>query len=99
MTASRTGGSSGMAAIAAEMPASRFAPAGAPRANPSPVTITISPMATTSRIRTSRSSSACSGDRRRSTEPSPLAIRPTSDVEPMAVTTPSPRPPTTLVPP
>ncbi len=45
MTASRIGGSSGMAAIAAEIPASTFAPASWPRRNPSPVTITISPVA------------------------------------------------------
>ena len=35
MTASRIGGSSGIAAIAAEIPASRFAPASWPRMNPS----------------------------------------------------------------
>ena len=39
MTASRIGGSSGIAAIAAEIPASRFSPAVWPRTNPRPVTI------------------------------------------------------------
>ena len=78
MTASRTGGSSGIAAIAAEIPASRLSPGGLPRTKPSPVVIAISPIATTSRIRTSRSSSSWSGDRRRSRVARPPAIRPTS---------------------
>ena len=98
ITARRIGGSSGMAAMAAETPARMFAPASWPRANPSVVTMTMSAIATTSRIRTSRSSSAWSGERWRSRLPSPPEMRPTSDVGPMATTTPSPRPATAHVP-
>ena len=82
MTASRTGGSSGMAAIADEMPARTFSPSGWPRRKPRPLVRTMRPMATTSRIRTSRSSSRWSGDRRRSREARPPAIRPNSVAAP-----------------
>ena len=98
MTASRTGGSSGMAAIADEIPARMFSPSGWPRRKPIPLVNAMSPIATTSRIRTSRSSSRWSGDRRRSREARLPAIRPNSVAGPMATTIPSPRPPTTLVP-
>ncbi len=54
ITARRTGGSSGMAAIAAEIPARTFAPSGLPRRNPAPTVMTIRPIATTRRMRTSR---------------------------------------------
>ena len=98
MTASRIGGSSGIAATAAEMPARRFSPAGLPRANPSPTVMTMRPIATTSRIFTSRSSSVWSGDRRRPRDARLWAIRPNSVAVPMATMRPSPRPPTMLVP-
>ena len=98
MTARRTGGSSGIAAIAAEMPASTFAPSDWPLMNPSPETIAIRPIATTRRIRTRRSSSCWSGERRSIAPVRRPAIRPTSVPVPIATTIPSPRPPTTLVP-
>ena len=71
MTARRTGGSSGMAAIAAEMPARRFSPSGWPRKKPTPTVKAIRPIATTSRMRTSRSSSRWRGERRRSRDAQP----------------------------
>ena len=99
ITASRTGGSSGMAAIAAEMPARRFAPASWPRTKPRPVD---------DRDQADRDDEQdpdepveLALERRpalaRAT-PRPPAIRPTSVAGPIATTTPSPRPPTTLVP-
>ena len=58
----------------------------------------MSPMATNRRMRTSRSISRCSGERRRSRPPSAAEMRPNSVVRPVATTTPSPRPLTTAVP-
>ena len=55
--------------------------------------MTMSPTATKSIRRTSRSSSCCSGERRRSSVVRPLAIRPTCVPEPVATTIPSPLPP------
>ena len=98
MTATNAGGSSGIAAIAAETPASTFLPASLPRRNPRVTTMAMSPMATTSRIRTSRSISRWSGERRRSLPARAAEMRPNSVVRPVATTTPSPRPLTTAVP-
>jgi hypothetical protein len=49
-------------------------------------------------MRTSRSSSRWSGDRRRSVWARPCEMRPSSVAPPVATTIPSPRPPTTAVP-
>ena len=49
--------SGGRAAMAAETPARMFSPSGLPRMTPRPKVMPTSPMATASRIRTSRSSS------------------------------------------
>ena len=58
----------------------------------------IRPIATTSRIRTRRSSSRWSGERRRSRVAEAAGDPPDLGRGPVATTTPSPRPPTTLVP-
>ena len=98
ITASRTGGSSGMAAIAAEIPARTFSPRVAPRATADAQGHeTMRPIATTSRMRTEPVELPLQGARRRS-RVAEAAIRPNSVAGPMATTTPSPRPPTTLVP-
>ena len=99
MTASRTGGSSGIAAIAAEMPARMFSPSGWPRRNPIPVV---------------NAMSADRDDEQDPDQPVELALERgpaalarrrgrrrsdrTRSRAPMATTMPSPRPPTTLVP-
>ncbi len=87
-----------MAAMAAEMPARMFAPAGWPRRNPRPTVMTISTIAATRRMRTRRSSSRWSGERRRASVPSVPAIAPSSVEVPVATVSAEPRPPTTLVP-
>ena len=62
--------------MAEEIPARTFSPSGWPRRKPMPAVMAIRPVATTSRMRTRRSSSRCSGMRRRSREVSEPAIEP-----------------------
>ena len=98
MTASSTGGSSGIAAIAAEIPASRLSPSRIPAQEAEAGGDRDQPDRDDEQDADESIELALQWRAATFLAVSPPAIRPTSVAAPIAVTMPSPRPPTTLVP-